>query len=296
MLSILIPVYNYNVYPLVLELKQQADGLGINYEILVQDDLSQKFIIENTAINTLSNCGYAVNNQNLGRGKNINLLCSKCSYNYVLIMEADSFPESKSYVKNYVEALSKPTSIIFGGVNYSDSIPPKEKILRWRYGINRESKSLKHRLKNNYDFVFTWNLLLKRDLLLKYPFPEFINEYGYEDLVFIKNLKLNSIAIDHIENPLIHYNNEDNLDFIAKTETAINTLNHLISLQKIAYKDVKLSLAYLILKKTFLIGIVRFIYQKRKQQILKDLKSNNPNLYLFDFYKLGYFSSLQQSN
>ncbi|MDX6188487.1 glycosyltransferase [Flavobacterium sp. Fl-318] len=294
MLSILIPVYNYNVYPLVLEIKQLADALGIKYEILVQDDLSQKFIIENTAITALQNCSYSINHQNLGRGKNINLLCSKSKYEYVLILEADSFPCTKLYLKNYVVLLSRSTTIIFGGVKYTDSIPPKEKKLRWKYGLYRETKSLKHRLKNNYDFVFTWNLVLRKDILLKYPFPEFITEYGYEDLVFIKNLQLNSVPIHHIENPLIHDNTESSKDFIAKTETAVTTLYTLINSQKLAYKDAKLTLIYLFLKKAGLIGIIKAIYTKSKPFLLKNLMSDNPNLYLLDYYKLGYYCNLKK--
>ena len=173
MLSILIPIYNYNVFPLVLELKQQADKLGINYEILVQDDASQHFINENYKTNSLTNCNFSINSQNLGRGRNINLLCAKSKYKYVLIMEADALPESEFYLKNYIEKLSKSTSVIFGGVKYPTISPSKEKTLRWKYGIYRETKSLDYRLKNKYDFVFTWNLLLKKDILSRNPFPEF---------------------------------------------------------------------------------------------------------------------------
>jgi hypothetical protein len=291
MLSILIPTYNYNVYPLVSELKQQADGLGINYEILVQDDVSQKFIDENTKINSLPNCSFSFNTQNLGRGKNINLLCTKSKYEYVLIMEADSLSESSSYLKNYIDLLSNFPSLIFGGVTYPNVIPPKEKLLRWKYGINRETKSLDYRLKNNYDFVFTWNLLLKKEILSKYPFPEFISEYGYEDAIFIKNLRLNSVPITHIENPLVHYNDEYSIDFIKKTERAVHTLYALISSQKIEYNDIKLSAAYSILKKFHLIRLVKTIYIKYKQRILDNLTSGNPNLYVLDFYKLGHFCS-----
>lgn len=294
MLSVLIPVYNYDVYPLVSEIKQQADILGIEYEILTQDDLSQNFIAENSAINSLSNCSFSINAQNLGRGKNINLLCSKARFEYVLILEADSLPSNKNYLKNYIDLLSKPITAVFGGVEYPKTIPSKEKILRWKYGINRETKSLRHRIENNYDFVFTWNLLLKKEIFLQNPFPEFITEYGYEDLVFIKNLKENSIPISQIENPLIHYNSENSLDFVAKTETALSNLNTLILTKKLDYSDVKLSSVYLILKKVFLIGVVKFVYKKNKQKILNNLTSANPNLYLFDFYKLGYYCSLKK--
>ena len=54
MLSILIPVYNYDVYALVSELKHQADELGIKYEILAQDDNSQKFTADNEFIFSFS--------------------------------------------------------------------------------------------------------------------------------------------------------------------------------------------------------------------------------------------------
>ena len=51
MLSILIPIYNYNVYPLVLELHEQCMTLGISFEILCQDDGSTITFIENNQIN-----------------------------------------------------------------------------------------------------------------------------------------------------------------------------------------------------------------------------------------------------
>jgi hypothetical protein len=295
MLSILIPTYNYNVVPLVLEIKRQADDLGIDYEILVQDDVSNRFIQENSKINSFSNCNISINTQNLGRGKNINLLCSKSKYEYVLIMEADALPESEFYLKTYINLLSKSTSVIFGGVKYPTVIPPKEKKLRWKYGINRESKSLDYRLKNNYDFVFTWNLLLKKDILSRNPFPEFINEYGYEDLIFIKNLRLNSIPISHIENPLIHHNDDYSLDFIKKSEKAIQTLHILLNTKKIDYKDTRLSSTYLNLKNLYLIGFAKVLYLITKKYILNNLASENPNLYLFDIYKLGCFCTINLS-
>lgn len=294
MLSILIPTYNHDVFPLVSELKHQADELAIKYEILVQDDNSQKFKSENEKINSLSNCHYDITTQNIGRGKNINLLCSKANEDYVLIMESDSFPENENYLKNYLDLISKDTSIIFGGVKYPETVPEKNKLLRWKYGRVRETKSLKKRLKNKYSFVFTWNLLLRKEILLKYPFPEFIREYGYEDAVFIKKLRLNSVPVTHVENHLIHYNNESSIDFIKKTEKAVNTLHDLINNQQIEYKEIKLSAFYSIAKKLYLIDLIKTIFSKNKQSILNNLTSENPNLYLLDFYKLGYLCNLKK--
>ena len=153
MLSILIPTYNYNVYPLVTELKNQADALGIAYEILVQDDASHFFLRENTEINLLQHCSYTLNHENLGSGNNINLLNNRAQFEYVLIMEADAFPEKKTYLQNLIATINTDTSILFAGVTYPNQKPEKEKLLRWKYGNERESISLSERLKNPYHFI-----------------------------------------------------------------------------------------------------------------------------------------------
>jgi len=294
MLSILIPTYNYNVVPLVLELRKQCLKCEIEFEIICQDDASNSELnLKNEIINSLPNCSFFTTKFNLGRSKNINLLAKKASHSFVLIMEADAFPENERYIYNYIKYITSSTTVLFGGVSYLKTKPQKDKILRWKYGINRESKSLNHRLKNEYDFVFTWNLLLKKEILLQNPFPEFIKEYGYEDLIFIKNLQLNSVSITHFDNPLVHYNNEHNLDFIKKTEIAVQTLHKLIDTQKIDSKDTRLSAAYFILKKMHSIGLVNAVFTKIKLRLLKNLTSKNPNLFLLDFYKLGYYCSVQ---
>ena len=116
MLSILIPTYNYNVYPLVTELKGQADALGIAYEILVQDDAGKTFLEENSEINLLQHCSYTLNHENLGRGNNINLLNNRAQFDYVLIMEADASPEKKTYLQDLIASINQDTQVLFGGV------------------------------------------------------------------------------------------------------------------------------------------------------------------------------------
>lgn len=294
MLSILIPTYNYNVYPLVTELKNQADALGIAFEILVQDDASNNFLEENTEINLLQHCSYTLNHENLGRGNNINLLNNRAQYNYVLIMEADALPEKKNYLQNLIASINTETQVLFGGVTYPNQKPEKDKLLRWKYGKERESIPLSERLKNPYHFVFTWNLLLKKELLSNYHFPYNIKDYGYEDLVFIKQLKENKISIQHIENRLVHQNFETSLTFINKTEKALNTLHQLVLNKNLTLSDTKIGKAYTFLVFWKLDALVCFIFKKTSKKIIKNLTSSNPSLILLDLYKLGYFCLLNK--
>ena len=289
MLSILIPTYNYNVYSLVTELKSQADALGIAYEILVQDDASTFFLKENTEINLLQHCSYTVNHENLGRGNNINLLNNRAKFDYVLIMEADAFPEKKDYLQHLIASINPETQVLFGGVTYPNEKPEKDKLLRWKYGNERESIPLSERLKNPYHFVFTWNLLLKKELLSNYHFPYNVKDYGYEDVVFIKQLKENNIPIQHIENRLVHFNTETSLTFIGKTEKAITTLNQLIEDKKLDLKDTKIGKAYRIIQFWQLDIIIRFMFKRLSKQMIANLTSSNPSLIVLDLYKLYIF-------
>lgn len=295
MLSILIPTYNYNVYPLVTELKSQANALGIAFEILVQDDASDCYLEENAKINLFQHCYYTLNHVNLGRGNNINLLNNQAKFEFVLILEADAFPEKKNYLEVLINEINLDTFIIFGGVIYPQKKPKKDKLLRWIYGNERESVSLNKRLKKHYNFVFTWNLLLKKEILTNLNFPQNIKGYGYEDVVFIKQLKENAIPIKHIDNKLIHYNNENNSIFIQKTEKAINTLTQLLFEKKLVYTDTKIGKIYNLIQFWHLETVFIFFYNKLSKRMLKNLNSTNPSLTIFDFYKLGYFCKLNKN-
>lgn len=289
MISILIPTYNYNVYPLVTELKKQADSLSIPYEILIQDDASTLFLSENKAINVLENCVYTLNPENLGRGNNINTLNSKARFDFVLILEADALPENGNYLEVFIKTITPETEVIFGGVTYPEAQPKNEQLLRWKYGNERESISIGERLKNPYHFVFTWNLLVKKEILSQNPFPASVKEYGYEDVVFIKKLKAKNINIQHIENRLIHFNQESNTVFIQKTEKAVRTLKQLLESKELAYEDTRIGKFYLQLRHFGLEKITAFLFRKFSKRMLSNLTASRPSLTVLDLYKLGYF-------
>lgn len=68
MLSVNIPVYNVEITDLVLQLRNQAEKLGIPYEIRIYDDGSQVWFKEqNRKIAGLSNVFYSELEENVGR-------------------------------------------------------------------------------------------------------------------------------------------------------------------------------------------------------------------------------------
>ena len=289
MLSILIPTYNYNVFPLVWELQGQCNQCGINYEIIVLDDSSSIFFSENNLINDLANSRYLVNPTNLGRASNINKLVEISKFEYVLILEADAFPSKKNYIQLYIDSLQQNPKAVFGGVIYSKNKPSKKSLLRWVYGKSRESKTLKQRLKNPNDIVFSWNLLLNKKIFSENFFDSSIKTYGFEDLVFLKKLKQKKVAIEQIENTLIHQNEEESNIFIEKSKNAVLNLIELYQKKILSGNDSSLLNSFEFVKKLHLTRPVAQLFMQFEVEMIKNLLSKRPSLFIFDLYRLGYF-------
>lgn len=295
MLSILIPTYNYNALPLVKELENQCSELNIIFEIICQDDASNSELnVYNNKINELKNSSFYTNYENLGRGKNINSLAKKANYDWILIIDCDMYPTNGNYIKTYYSESQKLKSVAFyGGIAYKTNSSDKGN-LRYEYGIKREALHITDRTVKKNLGALTSNLLIQKKVYLKNLFSDKITQYGYEDTLFLYQLELNSIDIVHIDNPLFHLNLETSDLFLEKTVLALQNLKSIITIQPELSKRIKLSFIYLKLKKYNLNYIIIILFELFKRIIHKNLTSKKPNLFLFDFYKLGVFCKLMR--
>ena len=294
MLSILIPVYNYAVFPLVLEVHKQCIAAGIPFEILCQDDCSSSFIEENRTVEQLSNCTFSQNTVNLGRGNNRNLLIQKAQFDWLLLLDCDMFPKDSLFIKNYLSFIQKPMSnLVFGGIIYHPKKPHNSQLLRWVYGQKREALSREFRNKKPNSRALTSNLVIRKEIALSHPFPKSVSDYGYEDLSFLSNLGQQNITVFHIDNPTFHLNLETSTQFLAKTEIALKNLVLLIQTNRIKPNESKIIATFLWVKKLRLVQLTAWFFQQTKTVTTKNLLSDNPSLLLFDWYKLGYLCLLQ---
>ena len=292
MLSILIPVYNYDVYPLVLELQKQCIDCGIVFEILCQDDASDLFKIKNQRVNSLENCSFSINNSNLGRGKNINFLAEKSKFEWLLIMDCDTFPTEDNYIQKYISQINDVEKVIFGGIEYQKEKPATDQLLRWFYGNARESISVEKRNTNPNGSALTSNILIQKKVFISNKFNDSITKYGYEDLVFLYDLKKKGVLVKHIDNPTYHLGLETSKQFLAKTKIALENLKSISENNSIYNSESKILKVYNVLKQLYLTSFISTIFKKTERNLEHNLLSKNPSLFLFDMYKLGYYCSI----
>ncbi|MFT7351687.1 MAG: glycosyltransferase involved in cell wall biosynthesis [Flavobacterium sp.] len=297
MLSILIPTFNYNVYRLVLEIKQQCDLCGISYEIIVQDDASNSVLNEeNKKINQLANCVFYQNEINQGRSKNRNLLAEKATFDWLLFLDADTFPKKSNFISVYLENLNQKMDAINGGIVYQNQKPKNTELLRWIYGIKREALSSEVRNKNEYLSFLTLNFLIKKSVFKVVKFNEEIPNLRHEDTLFSFDLKNAKFKVLHINNPVIHLGLDTSEEFLIKSEEAVKNLNYLFDKQLISQDYVGILNLSKQLKNYHLSWVFTCFFGLVKWQIKKNVLGKKPNLFLFDLYRLNYLLSLETTS
>lgn len=296
MLSVLIPVYNFDVYDLVRTLSDQASKINVPFEIIITDDAStENFRSKNRAIKSLEGVIYLEENKNLGRSKIRNKLADIAKYDHLIYLDCDSQIGNADFLNNYIQHLDKE-GVIYGGREYVHEIPSDCRYkLHWLHGVYREEIPVKVRASEPNKSFMTNNFMISRKAINKVQFNEKITGYGHEDTLFGYDLAKNDIAIQHIDNPVIHLGLEPSEEFLRKTREGIKNLKRIMKIngnEKRLVHDITLLAYYKKLTSFGLDGIFRYVYYKFELRLRRNLMSENPNLVVFDLYKLGYLCSL----
>lgn len=295
MLSILIPVFNYNIFTLVKTLYNQVLESNITFEIIVLDDASTTFFDENQNINQFKNCNYSVLEKNIGRSAIRNLLAQKAIYENLLFLDADTIPVHENFISTYISQINTTEKIVYGGILYESKKPQNDQLLRWFYGSEREALAVSERNKNPYISFLTLNFLISKSIFSKVKFNEDIPNLRHEDTLFSFDLMQKQSEIIHIENPVYHLGIENNLLFLKKSKEAVIGLKNLVDSNLIDSNYVKLAHYYEKIKKYYLSVLIALGFQILKPLFVKQLISKKPSLFLFDLYRLGYYCTLKSN-
>ena len=288
-LSILIPTYNDICVELVKALQQQAETLGINYEIIVGDDGStdQNVLMQNRSINSLSCCRVEERPTNIGRAAIRNFLAQKAQYPWLLFIDSDMTLLYSDYLFKYTSVDN--ADVIDGGVEISGIADAIHGNLRYLYEKAAEQEhTAEKRQKAPYHDFHTANFMIRRTLMLTHPFDERFRYYGYEDVLFGKQLHSDHIAISHIDNPMGFCTYEDNATFVAKTEEGLRTLRK--------FRDELTGYSRLLdftIQHPILSQLIRFWHKLFGRIERFWLCSKHPSLRIFLLYRTGYYLTLK---
>ncbi len=286
MLSILIPIYEFDVRNLVQTIHAQCQKEGVDFEILCFDDASGESMRRiNREITNLNRVRYEELPANIGRAAIRNALASAARFDYLLFMDNDSGVVRENYIRQYLDHLD-PASLLCGGRCYAATPPLDGRFyLHWLYGIRREQIPFEIRKQNPWHGFMTNNFVVPKKLFHSILFDESLVQYGHEDTLFGRELELRQIPIKHIDNPLEHIGLEDKDVFLKKAQIAVQNLYKLY----LRYPDLdtRLLRALNMVKRYHLAPFLLYALHDLQGLLLANLRSKRPSLYALDAYKLA---------
>lgn len=303
-LSILIPTYNNVCFELVKNLQAQVALLSssteslpssfhFEYEILVADDGStdQTTIEDNRIINKLPLCHYIERKKNVGRAAIRNFLAKEAQYPWLLFIDSNMNVISNEYLANYQK--EEENDVIYGGYQIKKDAHTQKRLkynLRYIFELaSVQNGDYRMRQTNPYRDFHTSNFIVKRSIMLKYPFDERFFHYGYEDVLWGKTLKDNQISIHHVDNPLGYEHFIGNMSFINKTEESLHTLYQF----RRELQDYSKIISYANKVKSWhLYAPCQRLFPLFSLPIKARLTGNKPSIFLFNIYKLLYYIHL----
>ena len=295
-LSVLIPSYNYNCSVLVAALKGQCDACGVDYEIVVADDGSDKPVwkdVERT-VGGLSHCRFIRRDMNVGRSRIRNFLASEARGRLMLFMDQDGKVVRDDFIQRYLDA-AEGHDVVCGGIIHPEEAPSADRMLRYSYEKNYENRLAQtagHGRKtdrkscSDIDKFRSFCFMIKREVAESVVMDERFGRYGYEDVKYGIDLHRAGYAVHHIDNPLMNDEIETNLRFVRKTEEALETLHRFreelrghVTLLDRAEK----------LERAGLTPLLRLLATVCLKPLRHNLCGTHPAAGLFNLYKLLYY-------
>lgn len=285
--SVLIPTFNDRVLAQVTRLQAQleelAEACALSYEVIVADDCSTNLAVkqENERVMALPHCRLVSLQNNVGRAGVRNRLASEACYPWLLYVDAALWiPDG--FVRNYVRLIGKAQVLCGGSAVDSQSSPQG---LRYVYELSSAPRfSASERQRNPYRAFRTNNFVIAREVMMAHPLRADIRTYGYEDVLFGKELARNEVSIFHIGNPVIYHLLEDNATYLHKVEESLRTL-HAYCGELRGYSPLLQGVEWL--QKWRVAGAMRLLYQVFCSLVRRNLLGKHPSLLLFKVFKVG---------
>ena len=299
MISILIPVNDYDIVALVHSMKDGLEKVPEYCEILIGDDGSSpeyrnKYLsLEGEVVRIISS------EKNIGRAAIRNKLALEANGDHLLFLDADVMlpGTAEAFLRKWLPMINS-AKVICGGTLYKDAAPgDPDKILRWKYGRMVEQKKASERNKHPHSSFSTFNFLIEKSVFLKIRFNEELKQYGHEDTLLGYQLKKAGIDILHIDNGLIHEGLESNNEFLNKTKLGIENLSQLydkVTDKKAFSSAVKMLRVYNKLSALRLTRILAGIFIRYRERMEIRLDASKISLNLFGFYKVCMFCTYRE--
>lgn len=205
-LSVLIPFFRDDPERLLKALDREKALKGV--EIVILDDGSNEVLLTAATKRTVEGLSLPARlitlSTNEGRSTGRNRLAANARGKFLLFLDSDMLPDSETFLADWL-ALARDTgpTVAFGGFSLLQAPATRDNALHRSMASRSDCLDAATRRLTPEKYVFTSNLLVRRDVFETEAFDEGFTGWGWEDVEWAMRVS-RRYTIVHIDNPATH--------------------------------------------------------------------------------------------
>jgi glycosyltransferase involved in cell wall biosynthesis len=207
-MSVLIPFLNEDPRRLIAVLDGEAARLGGLVELVLlddgagDDDLAHQVADAVQTLNVPARLVQLFANEGRSRGRN--RLARHSRAEHLLFLDSDTLPDAPDFLERYLQLIGRERpAVAFGGFSLAQVDPWPEHRLHCKLAERFDCAPASVRRRRPAKFVFSSNVLVRRDVFEAEPFDEDFVGWGWEDVEW--GVRVDRVyPITHVDNPATH--------------------------------------------------------------------------------------------
>jgi len=185
-LSVVMPFFRYDPRPLLARLYEEAKGCNDVVEILALDDGGGDAVLAEQVTGFIqamtTPARLIVLSSNEGRAKGRNRLIENARARHILLIDCDMAPDAPDFLHRYLSLAEADEAVAFGGFTVDAADPAPRYALHRAMQQRAECLPAATRMLNPAKYVYTSNLMVRRDVFAAEAFDEGFTGWGWEDV------------------------------------------------------------------------------------------------------------------
>jgi glycosyltransferase involved in cell wall biosynthesis len=185
-LSVVMPFFRYDPAPLLERLDTEARKFGGAIEILALDDGGGDKVLAERVAELVSGMTCPTRlillTANEGRARGRNRLVDNARARHILLIDCDMAPDAPDFLAQYMALVDEDVAVAFGGFSVDRTAATADQELHRALQLRAECLPARLRRLQPEKYVYTSNLLVRRDVFEAEAFDEGFTGWGWEDV------------------------------------------------------------------------------------------------------------------
>lgn len=207
-LSVLIPFFRHDPCELLGLLDEEAGSVGRSVEVVLLDDGSGDAALTarvETAVRAAAlPCRLVTLRANQGRSRGRNRLAAAARAGSFLFLDSDMRPDHRRFLQTWADLVAgEDPAVAFGGFSLLQAPDEPRFSVHRALAAKSECVAYTDRARQPEKYVYTSNLLVRRDVFAAEAFDAAFTGWGWEDVEWAMRVA-RRFRVVHLDNPATH--------------------------------------------------------------------------------------------